>query len=181
MQGVSDVTEWREHYLKWSKMMEAVRKDIECLFGRLKKRFEILAKPILLRKKRLIDNVVFLCAALHNMLLEYDGIDVFLNEEENWARRPLHFDDDDEAFDNSVFDKFDARMNEADKAAAAAALRLGRHVLPRNARIVHGDDPDAWAVQDAGYFTLREQLALHFAKAWDEHRVNWPKKFKDTI
>jgi hypothetical protein len=177
LQGVSDVSEWREHFLKWSRMMECVRKDIECLFGRMKIRFGILKAPIMFRDKEVIDSIVFLCAALHNKILAADGIDGYLADDNNWLR-PRDMEAD-EAEDNAVFDRFDARMTEAERAAAATAVGVGRAYLPRNAVIVHGDDADAWAVQDAGYHSLRDLLARHFVKAWEERRVQWPKRFKD--
>ena len=49
-----------------------MRKDAECTFGILKKRWHILKNHLLIRKKAHIDNIVFTCAILHNMLIEYD-------------------------------------------------------------------------------------------------------------
>jgi hypothetical protein len=83
----------------WSVQMESVRKDIECCYGILKVRFKILATPIqfhsrkgkLVRDTRLviahfvfikcelqdyvekINNTVWSCCILHNLLLSYDG------------------------------------------------------------------------------------------------------------
>lgn len=177
LQGVSDVTEYRDHFLKWSKMMESVRKDIECVFGRMKKRFAVLTRPSLLRDKNLIDDVFFFCATLHNLLLEYDGLDKYLDDDANWLRAGAA--DDDEAQDNDVFDRYDARMSEAQREAAARGIRRGRP-MPRHAVIVHGDDPEEWAVLDTGYHELRDLLARHFVKAWDDRRVQWPKRFADV-
>lgn len=67
---------------RWSKHLEAVRKDVECTFGRLKKRFRILKIPMLYHDVRKVDNVFYTCAILHNMLLKWDGQTLLQREEE---------------------------------------------------------------------------------------------------
>ena len=57
---------------QWSSNLESQRKDIECCFGILKGRFRILKGPMRFHKKGEIDNIVFTCVVLHNMLLKYD-------------------------------------------------------------------------------------------------------------
>jgi hypothetical protein len=58
----------------WQKRMESVRKDIECVFGRLKKRFQILKNAIVYHKKHEVDNVFITCCILYNMLHVWDGL-----------------------------------------------------------------------------------------------------------
>ena len=41
--------------IRWSRRIESVRKDIETVFGRLKIRFQILNKPILVQKRQKIE------------------------------------------------------------------------------------------------------------------------------
>ena len=65
----------------WSCQLESVRKDIEGLYGILKARFRILKNPIELHHKSQITNAVHTCCTLHNMLLEYDGLDMKWYEE----------------------------------------------------------------------------------------------------
>lgn len=52
----------------WSDMMESMRKDVECLFGRLKKRFGILHRYNSTNME-LLDDVMFTCCALHNFII----------------------------------------------------------------------------------------------------------------
>ena len=59
-----------EGTLRCSQRVESVRKDVECTFGILKKRWRVLKNPMLLQSKVSIDNIVFTCAILHNMLLD---------------------------------------------------------------------------------------------------------------
>ena len=59
--------------MKWSGMIESIRKDIECVFGSLKNRFAYLKKFNKMRKQKDIDNAFTTCCMLHNILLEDDG------------------------------------------------------------------------------------------------------------
>ena len=59
---------------RWSKWAESMRKDVECTFGILKGRFRILKTGIRLHSFITMDNIWFTCCALHNMLLEIDGL-----------------------------------------------------------------------------------------------------------
>ena len=68
----------------FSKWLESVRKDVECFFGRVKGRFRILKLPLAFRYKSDIDNIWFTCCILHNLLHEYDGLDM-LEEDVHWA------------------------------------------------------------------------------------------------
>lgn len=64
----------------WSHHIESVRKDVECVFGILKKRFLILKHPVRLHYPLHIQNVFVTCGVLHNLLLDYDGYD-------DWEKR----------------------------------------------------------------------------------------------
>jgi hypothetical protein len=49
-----------------------VRKDVECVFGILKKRFLLLKHPIRLHDAMQIQRAFVSCGVLHNILLDYD-------------------------------------------------------------------------------------------------------------
>ncbi len=59
--------------LQLCKTIAAVRKDIECVFGSLKKRFLVLKGWSTFWQQALVDNTFITCCVLHNMLLAYDG------------------------------------------------------------------------------------------------------------
>ena len=65
----------------WSCQLESVRKDIECTFGVLKTRFQILNHPLPYMAKdwntfrERIDSIVWSCVVLHNLLLRHDGLE----------------------------------------------------------------------------------------------------------
>lgn len=59
------------HFSQW---LESLRKDVECIFGILKCRWRILKTGIRLHNTEVADNVWLTCCALHNMLLDVDGL-----------------------------------------------------------------------------------------------------------
>ena len=61
--------------IRWSHWLESMRKDVECTFGILKKRFTILEKGIDLKNIEEADQVVLTCCALHNLMLKIDERD----------------------------------------------------------------------------------------------------------
>lgn len=60
---------------RWSKHVESLRKDVECTFGILKKRFAILKNRFRLHHKERISDIFWCCCILHNMLHKWDGYD----------------------------------------------------------------------------------------------------------
>ena len=61
--------------IRWSEWLESMRKDVECTFGILKGRWRILKSGIRLHSVESVDKIWLTCCALHNMLLEVDGLD----------------------------------------------------------------------------------------------------------
>jgi hypothetical protein len=60
--------------IRFSAWLESLRKDVECTFGILKGRWRILKSGIRLHGTRVPDQVFHTCCALHNLLLEEDGL-----------------------------------------------------------------------------------------------------------
>ena len=60
--------------LRFSQWLESMRKDVECTFGILKGRWRILKSGIRLYNTEIADNIWLTCCALHNMLLDVDGL-----------------------------------------------------------------------------------------------------------
>ena len=56
----------------FSSNLESVRKDVECLFGILKKRWKILEYGIHFPDIKVCKKLFFVCSILHNMMLD-DG------------------------------------------------------------------------------------------------------------
>ena len=60
--------------IRFSEWIESMRKDVECAFGILKGRWRILRYGIRLWGIKSTDKVWMTCCALHNWLLEVDGL-----------------------------------------------------------------------------------------------------------
>lgn len=61
--------------IRFSEWLESMRKDVECTFGIIKKRFTVLKTGIRLGSISQCDKVWRTCCALHNLLLFHDGLD----------------------------------------------------------------------------------------------------------
>ena len=60
---------------RWSEWLESMRKDVECTFGILKGRWRLLKTGIRVHGHKATDMIWKTCCALHNWLLEVDGLD----------------------------------------------------------------------------------------------------------
>jgi hypothetical protein len=60
--------------LRFSQWLEALRKDVECTFGILKGRWRIHKTGIRVHNTEVSDNIWMTCCALHNNLLDVDGL-----------------------------------------------------------------------------------------------------------
>jgi hypothetical protein len=60
--------------IRWSRWLESMRKDVECTFGILKGRWRILKAGVRIHGVDGVDDVWFMCVALHNWLLDIDGL-----------------------------------------------------------------------------------------------------------
>ena len=58
---------------------------MDCLFGIMKKRFLILGVASLSHFAENINIVVKVCSVLHNMLLEFDGLDTAGDNATDWS------------------------------------------------------------------------------------------------
>lgn len=61
----------------FNKKQSAIRKNVECAFGILKKKFEIIKKPCIKHDIDFMNNILYCISILHNMVIQFD------NEEED--------------------------------------------------------------------------------------------------
>lgn len=159
--------------VRWSQWMESMRKDVECTFGILKKRWTILDKGIEASIIENADKVWLTCCALHNMLLEIDGYDELwegeissdplLNENAPFSVRRLH--DDDEA---------NVRLH---------SDNLGRE--SNNGEIIDSDHAgpgrrtkEVQEVWKMGQEQFRQRLVEHFDILFESYEIKWPTRVK---
>lgn len=60
---------------RWSEWLESMRKDVECTFGILQGHWRILKRGVRVHGHEPTDMIWKTCCALHNWLLEVDGLD----------------------------------------------------------------------------------------------------------
>ena len=85
----------------FSEWLESVRKDVECAFGILKIRFRLLRNPVVYQDAETISNALKTACMLHNMLLEYDGLNDI-----NWE----NIDPDDDVIEEEVDQAIDEQV-----------------------------------------------------------------------
>ena len=146
----------------FSEWLESVRKDVECAFGILKIRFRLLRNPVVYQDAETISNAFKTACMLHNMLLEYDGLNEF-----NWE----NMDPDDDIVDD-----------------ADPVIVVEDHDLPEPFLVLVDRAPrpqNYVAYHSYKYDTVRDALKDHFYWKYLRGEVEWPKKFlesqKDTF
>lgn len=151
----------------WSEFLESVRKDVECTFGILKARFRILRNGLECKHRSNCNNIVKTCAILHNMLLRYDGLDVFEWEKKSdWESEDPDMDDIDinlhagEAMDDNETDQPEDRH----RPPVRDTTPIGRRFTP-------------WRYSE--YNSLRDHLVDHLYYQWLYGKLDWPKRFHD--
>ena len=147
---------------EWSKRLESVRKDVECCFGRLKGRFRILKLPCRFQKKETLDKVGFSCCVLHNMILEYDGLD------DRWERGVL-YDQEDGGFDACEAGELDAILSRNPDLARTSA---GADYTSLGDSLVHDSCNVAWE-KDPQHYVRKSELVIHYNIAKAKREVKW--------
>ena len=70
--------------------LASVRKDVECAFGILKKRFRMLRLPFLVRDAIDIEKIFKTCMIIHNMLLIDDGLNSIGDLDGDWLTEDVN-------------------------------------------------------------------------------------------
>jgi hypothetical protein len=179
----------------FSCQLESVRKDIECCFGILKMRFRILAHPIQYHDKDLkkyiakINNTVWACTILHNLLLAYDGLDKLWSEQDylsTWYADPdaekHHWDNEGAVHDSLLFQRVPQRMftsrilgaRRPSGCPTASQLALNRRsaIIPSGIAYIDNADTDPLEWHE-GFVGKRMDLVTHFNKEWNAKNVKW--------
>jgi len=184
-----------------SDWIESFRKDIECTFGILKGRFRILKTGIRAEGIETVNKIWLTCCALHNMLLEVDG----LNEEwqggvEVLSRQQQRRQSDylGELGENApehmrMFAPFAVdRMSETElRDFGSEEHRRSSHQMPEELLVppeelmmavddeedaIETDEDGAIKVNSMSYNTFRSRLAHHFDVLHRSNQIKWPTK-----
>jgi DDE superfamily endonuclease len=181
--------------LRWSKWLESMRKDVECTFGILKGRWRVLKSGIRTHGSVSADQTWFTCCALHNWLLEIDGLDgewegaLGMVDEEDVARyipaamRRLTTATTDgtvEAanpapYDTSIIGQ-SAGMEDEDMIGIEDSTVEG-DVGASGMLLEQGYDRDLSLVRAVRHLRLkyfREKLIEHFDVCYENKTIRWP-------
>ena len=171
--------------IRFSEWLESLRKDVECTFGILKGRWRILKYGIRLWGMKNCDQVWLTCCALHNWLLEIDGLsDGWENgvkshwetEEDNeipFALRRLHNPSKSRKYDISGmgkgndmdWDSYNPNIEDID-------------VDENNSVSSEKDSDGNIVVRKMPLQQFRSKLIRHFNIAFHKHELVWPKRIK---
>jgi hypothetical protein len=172
--------------IRWSKWLESMRKDVECTFGIMKGRWRILKTGIRIQGLDNIDHIWKTCCALHNWLLEVDGLDARWNQgvpslyagtdglhdaadvQRILALAPTLTPDNAREYDQSGMGSgdapeytSDADEDEDDDPPVAA--------IPQDLRnIPH--------INSIPFETFRRLLIVHFEYLWSKRQIKWPSR-----
>jgi len=137
----------------FSEWLESVRKDVECAFGILKIRFRFLRNPVIYQDAEILSNAFKTACMLHNMLLEYDGLN-----ETNWE----NIDPDNDIIEEDVVNNIVEQVPLNPIQNIIVPLRTLRTYIPYHS---------------CQYDMIREALKDHFYYKYQKGDVLWPKNF----
>jgi hypothetical protein len=181
--------------VRWSQWLESMRKDVECTFGILKGRWRILKSGIRLHGVDAADKVWLTCCALHNMLIDVDGLD------EGWAKG-ARSDWDGElgnltnseaaailrmqepsivrTYDSSGIGRGNDHQNSMDAILEEQELQVEDERRAMANRLAYSTNPlSVWVVRDLSFSFFRERLVEHFQIEFNNplgRGITWPKR-----
>jgi hypothetical protein len=169
--------------IRFSQWLESLRKDVECTFGIMKGRWRVLKSGIRLHNTEVADNMWLTCCALHNLLLDVDGLSVGWQNgvPSRWELSSGQFDDDEipDAIRRLVspdsIRTYDQSSCGYDQSTTTAAVNNGEDTnCIRSPRIIAVGE--SVAVNELPLSQFRAMLIEHFNVLFHEHKIVWPKR-----
>jgi len=188
-----------EHRL--SDWIESFRKDVECTFGILKGRWRVLQTGVRLESLESVDMLWLTCCALHNFLLEEDGLAAQWSDGVAVKYKSSDFlgdigqNDPEFLNDNLPFAvgrmsekeirTFGSREHEQEAIAEQEASQrlllypeaeLNELLIEEEHDDVVIDEGGAIVVNSLSYNNFRSRLVQHFDILHRQNKIKWPKK-----
>eukprot|EP00965_Chrysotila_dentata_P042859 1422947-Pleurochrysis_carterae.AAC.2 len=164
---------------QWSKRLESVRKDFECLFGILKRRFRLLRLPIDFQDTETLDNIFKTCCMLHNMLLVFDGLDTIGQEECDWTAADLDLDERRILSQRAQRD-FAANSELMHKRMHEVSFGAGNN-YPRTAEANEAAGNLLEDMEQPSHYVLRDALIEHFHVQYVNRNLLWARSAKAVL
>ena len=154
--------------LAWNNMLTSLRKDVECFFGRLKRRFWILWIGVRSRIYARVEQAFRLACALMNWLHEIDGLG------DDWTA----FNQYKEEINDDLIDA--AALTEADLVIfkPGSASQPEPDVDPEGPPELDNFEALVQQVRSESVTLLRNSLIEHSAEARSRGWVGWPKRVR---
>lgn len=159
--------------LRWSKWLESMRKDVECTFGILKGRFRILKTGVRVHSFKRMDNIWFTCCALHNWLLNIDGLDA------NWNEGAISFYQGPDG----NHDRFDVDAHAPGRLPDYDPTHMGQAGAFQFQSDLTTQPPPPLPIMNVHTMPLsgfRNNLIDHFSRKWHQNEIRWPSRSGTT-
>jgi len=169
-----------------SDWIESFRKDSECVFGILKGRWRVLKTGLRVEGAAAADRIWLTCCALHNMLLNIDGLDKQWEEgvASDWEGE-LGANDPDECrahapfairrLNNPELEDFGSRQHEE----SVSQIRDPKDCVGVQDDVVTNirtADDGAVYVNSLSYKEFRDCLLVNFDILHRQHKIRWPTR-----
>jgi DDE superfamily endonuclease len=175
--------------LRLTEWLESFRKNAECVFGILKGRFRVLKTGIRLDGCEAADNIWLTCCALHNFLLEADGL------AEEWAGAVGQNDVSDvrrfapfamQRLTDEDIRRFGSRLHEREVMHQAALQRQQKELIVEEevdaneqfqfVQPIRYDENGAVYINSLTYSDFRKRLVEHFDILYKKRQIKWPQR-----
>ena len=173
-------------HIRWSEWLESMRKDVECTFGIMKGRWRVLKTGIRLHGTDAADKTWATCCALHNWLLEVDGLDqpwdgalgdVDADDLENvpFALRRLASPAECRNYDTSGMGAGE-EGEEVDGGEDGGLDEADEFVMGMETNVELVEEDGARDITKMSLAAFREKLVQHFDVKWRRHELSWPER-----
>lgn len=175
--------------IRWSRWVESMRKDVECTFGILKGRWRILKCGVRVHGVDKVDLIWLTCCALHNWLLDIDGLNnewrgeqVATCNESDWLGDLGRHDFDGLALGRTRIPNAILRLsnNLTDRNFDATGMGPGEDIADEYYEAFSRDIDDndggdtTRVVSNLTLRNFRSKLVEHFHIMWSRSRIVWP-------
>ena len=180
--------------IRFSQWLESLRKDVECTFGILKGRWRVLKSGIRVHNTEVADNIWLTCCALHNLLLDVDGLSVGWQHgvPSHWESQRGQFEVDDvpdsirrlmspvaiRTSDRSSFGGYNPASTIPHHVSNDDESNAQQRIIQSQRIIGEGEEV---AVNELPLSQFRAMLIEHFNVLFHEQKIAWPKRLAATM
>jgi hypothetical protein len=164
----------------WSKLIESLRKDVECFFGILKNRFFILKYGIRIQDLNTVDHIFLTCIALYQIRFLKES-----NNDEPWDTNNKNddhlYEQEDSEIDNDVLEPEIFRL-----VREHSRLRIpeGTVGMPKDGSLEMVVRPEKYVersvccTNEDTHDERKKKLIEHFTYVFnnDAKNIKWPRK-----